>query len=544
MMDLLNSLRAELLKLARQSLAWGLAAIVIAITLGRGLLAPPDPTVAWTGLWGGGLMLGVAVVLAAATAGQEMAEGTWRALAARGVARWRLAAAPWLAVVLVCGVLLAGLEVLAVLVGVRAVLRWDELVRAWLCLWPAITLAMLLAVLARNAGLSLLVGVMLAGLEQMACIMLGGLAMLGETDGWWRVFGPYGLGGSIYRWSLTYNSTMWTYLADLKRMPSPNHLLAMALPRLPATAALVLAAYTVLAAGLAMLIVYRRDMVEVTAGPSRRVRQAGRAGRAPARHLAGTGRGPVVFRLAYAHVRVLSHTSLVKISAIVGLLFLLALWAMASALPDPGFLFRRQPGAGSPLALAATLLLLGPLAAVISILSVANDVGYGTRRAQLVRGVTRLQAAAGQSLALLAVLAVLAAGLLVAALAVSGWVSGELSVSGALVTLGAGLLLAGTYLGVAQVGAALGRSSLGPMVAGLGLLVADWATIIAASMDVAEPGRLGLTPLAFGLATGRPLVDFPGAALPLPPWAALALLGVAAIGSHALALVIAYRRDA
>jgi ABC-type transport system involved in multi-copper enzyme maturation permease subunit len=179
-------LRAEFLKLARRGLLWWLAAAAVGLTLLRGLAFPPDPATPWPGLWSAGLVTVVLAILAAITVGQEFDEGTFRALAARGIARWRPIVAPWLALVLVSAVLLVGLEGLAVVLGVRQALPWGDVLRAWLATWPVVSLVLLLAVVARNGGLPLIVSVLLLAAEQFAGILLGGMAALGEIDSWWQ----------------------------------------------------------------------------------------------------------------------------------------------------------------------------------------------------------------------------------------------------------------------------------------------------------------------------------------------------------------------
>jgi len=183
----------------------------------------------------------------------------------------------------------------------------------------------------------------------------------------------------------------------------------------------------------------------------------------------------------------------------------------------------------------------------MAILAISNEMSLGTRRATLARGVTRLQAMAGQTLAILAAVGSLLSAVLAAVLILGTLLGSPMPVGRALLVLAAGLLLGATYVGAAQVGAAATRSALGPIVAGLGFLVVDWLAILGPTMsrspDIARLGRYTLTILAYGLVTGRPLIDQPGAPAPLSPLPTLALLLAAALLSHAVAVVVAGRRD-
>jgi ABC-type transport system involved in multi-copper enzyme maturation permease subunit len=544
--------------MARRGLVWWLAAAVVAVTLIRGLVFPPDPDSWWPGVWSAGLVAIVTILLVAVSAGQELAEGTWRMLIARGVARWRLAAASWLAAVLVGGVLLLGVECLAVVLGVRHELPWAELLRAWLCLWPIVSLTMLLAVLGGNAGLPLILGSLIWGLEQATAMVLSSFAMLGEmgvVGTFWRIVALDGPIAALYRWSVSYNGALWAYQAQPLRMPAGLNVLALDSTRPPGIAGLILAAWTVAGAGLAILILYRREMGSDSPGSARAAlkrpvwagrREAARV-RRPALPIA-TGRGPAVIRVAYGYLLAIGRTSLVKMGAGTMALFVLALWAVARQSGNSDLLFRPMPGAAAPVALSASLLMVGLLAAVMAILAISNELSFGTRRATLARGVTRLQALAGQSLAILTVVGSLLALVLIAVLILGSTLGSPIPVGRALVVLAAGLLLGATYVGAAQVGAAATRSPLGPIVAGLGFLMVDWLAILGPTMsrspDLARLGRYSLTILAYGLVTGRPMIDQPGAPAPLAPLPTLALLLAAALLSYALAAVVAARRDA
>jgi len=545
-------LRAELLKGCRQPLVWWLAAALAAATFLRGLAFPPSSNTPRVGLWSPGLVTVAIIVLAAVTVGQEFSEGTFRGLVGRGLGRWQLLAVQWLVLALAGGALLVLIEGLAVLIGVRSQFRWDDLARAWLSLWPYISLIALLAVLANNGGLPLVVGVLVFALESFAGMLMGFALTLGELSSVWRVLSPDSLLRRLYELSLSYNSANWAYVAVPQRAPTPANLQILGMPHSAAYSAGVLGAFTLLGLGLAILIVNRRELTEIVAGPKRRSRHAQReriTGSRRARLPVWTGRGPVVIRRAYAHLSGLAHTSLVKIGAGTVVLFPLTLWAMAKAMNDTAFLSRSAGGGHAPLAVGACLLLVGPLAAVISTLAVGNELTLGTRRADLARGMTRLQAILASSLTLTLTVGLLLAWLMVLVLLLSAAVAGIYPFGSAVLTVVAGTLAAGTYVGIVQVGGALTGSSIGAMLAGLGFLLADWLVLIAPTLT-REPGFLqGLTRYsvvanAWALAGGGRMIDTAAMPQPLSRPAALMLLIGGILISHALAALIARRRDA
>ncbi len=545
-------LRAELLKGSRQPLVWWLVAALAATTLLRGLAFPPSPNTPRVGLWSPGLVTVAVIILAAVIVGQEFSEGTFRGLVSRGLGRWQLLAAQWLVLVLAGGVLLILVEGLAVLINLRSEFRWDYLARAWPALWPYISLIALLGVLARNGGLPLVVGVLVFALESFVGMLIGFTITLGELPGMWHVLGPDSLLVRLYELSLSYNGANWTYAAVPQQASSPVGFVLLAMPRSVAYSALVLGAYAVLGLSLAILIVYRRELAEVLPGRKGRPRHTERkqiekphVTRLPA----WTGRGPVVIRRAYAHLSGMTHTSLVKIGAGTVVLFPLTLWAMAKAMNDTAFLSRSTGGGHTPLAVGACLLLVGPLAAVISILAVGNELTLGTRRAELARGVTHLQAIVASSLALTLTVGLLLAWLMALVLLLSAAVAGIYPFGSAVLVILAGTLAAGTYVGIVQVGGALTGSSLGAMLAGLGFLLADWLALIAPTWT-REPGflqglaRYSVVANAWALAGGGRMIDTAAMPQPLSRPAALMLLIGGILISHALAILLARRRDA
>lgn len=549
-------LRAELLKGLRRPLVWWLAAALVAVTLLRGLAFPPAPNTPRVGLWSPGWVLVAVIILAAMIIGQEFSEGTFRGLVSRGLGRWQLLAAQWVVLVLAGGALLVLVEGLAVLIGLRPEFRWGDLARAWLALWPYISLIALLAVLARNGGLPLIVGLLVYGLESFVGTLLGFGITLGELTGMWRVLGPGSLLARLYGLGLSYNGANWTYAAVPQRAPTPANLQILSMPHSVAYSALVLGTFTLLGLGLASLIVYRCELVEVVSARKRRSIRAEhkriheRSKGPQSGHLPPwTGRGPVVVRRAYAHLSGMAHTSLVKIGAGIVVLFPLTLWALAKAMNDTAFLSRSTSGGHVPLVVGACLLLVGPLAAVISSLAVGNELTLGTRRADLARGITHLQAIVASSLALTLTVGLLLAWLMVLVLLLCAAMAGIYPFGSAALTVLAGTLAAATYVGVVQAGGALTGSSLGATLVGLGFLLVDWLALIAPTLT-SDPGllqslsRYSLTVNAWTLAGGGRMIDTAAAPQPLSwPVALLLLIGGVLI-CHALAIAIARRRDA
>jgi hypothetical protein len=131
----------------------------------------------------------------------------------------------------------------------------------------------------------------------------------------------------------------------------------------------------------------------------------------------------------------------------------------------------------------------------------------------------------------------------------SAAVAGIYPFGSAVLTVVAGTLAAGTYVGIVQVGGALTGSSIGAMLAGLGFLLADWLALIAPTLT-AEPGflqsltRYSVVANAWALAGGGRMIDTAAMPQPLSRPAALMLLIGGILISHALAVLIARRRDA
>jgi ABC-type transport system involved in multi-copper enzyme maturation permease subunit len=552
-------LRADLFKLARLALLrWLILALVVLVLL-RGVAWPPDPDLPWSGLWSVGLVTVALIMLTAVSVGLEFSEGTFRSLVSRGVPRWAFLLSKFVTLILVGGLLLGTIEGLATLLGVRPELRWAEVGRAWLGLWPYVAMIILLTVLARNGGLALVVGVIWIVLENLVAGLMGPFAMLPDLPQF-RFLAPGGTLGMVFRWSLSFNSTNWTYLAEWQRAPSGINLLLYSVPRSALSSALILAGLSLLGLGVSLWVVYRRDVTEVVEGEKGRFgfarlwsRPKARRGDVQRQRLpAWTGRGPLLVRLVRSHLFKAGRTSLVRIGLIVSLLLPLALWGSAKALKAAGFedaLFGVGPEGGSPLAIAILLMVVGPLATVIASLAVGNDLSLGTRRAELTRGVTRLETIVAQSLALVLTVGVLFALLMVVVLALSAEATGTLPIGSAVLAVLVAVLAAGAYVGVVQIGGALTRSPLGAMLFGIGFLVVDWFGILNPTLVMDDPGlllelgRYAVFANTFALANRGQIVgvDFAWPHLNVP--AASLLLLAYVVGAHALAVLIAHRRD-
>ncbi len=308
--------------------------------------------------------------------------------------------------------------------------------------------------------------------------------------------------GELFQWSLAFAASNWTYLAECAastRCRSTSCcwqcLVLFSIP------SLFWQAIRLLGLGLSILVVYRRDVTEVVQGARWRLGFAKRRAR-PERGDARprpdtlpmwTGKGPVLVRLVRAHTFKTGRTSLVKIGAVVSLLFPLTLWLVARGLKATGFqdvLFSAGLEGGPPMAVSISLLLVGPLATVVGILAVSNELSLGTRRAELTRGVTRLQTIVAQSLALMLVLGAVLTFLMVVTLSIGAIVAGTWPLGDAALTVAVGTLATGAYIGAAQVGGALTRSPAGGDGFGLGFLLADWLAILAPTLMIEDPGPL------------------------------------------------------
>lgn len=549
-------LRADLLKLARHPLTRWLVVGLLALAVLRGLVLPPSPDLPWVGLWSFQLVAVALIALTAILAGMEFSEDTFRSLVSRGVPRWGLLLSKAAALALTGGVLLLGTEGLATLLGVRSEWRWDDLARAWLSLWPYVSLTLLLTVLARNGGLALVVGVLWLPLEQFAGMVMAPMAEISSFSEGLRFLSPDGLLGSLYRWSLSYHGANLTYGGEGLRTPFPASLLILDAPSPVLTSALVLAGYVLLGLGLSLLVVHCRDVTEVIQDEKRFLgflRPAGRRRVASSRRPLWTGSGPVLVRLAWANLYRLRRTALPKIGLLVCLLFPLALWGVARLLAAAHFedlIFSPTPASSTPLAIGVSLLIVGPLATVLGILAVSNELSLGTRRVEWARGVTRLQTIAAQSLALMLAVGALFAFMMAVTLVIGASVSGAWPLGSAALAVGVAMLATGAYVGAAQVGGALTRSPLGAMGFGLVFLLVDWIAILLPTLMIDEPGqllnlgRLGVFANTFGLASGGQIVgvgmDWQHLAAPA---AVLVLVGYALV-THALAAAFAAWRDA
>lgn len=553
-------LRADLLKLARHSLPRSLAILLLVLVLLRGLVWPPVPNVPWVGLWSHTLIAVALVMLTAVTVGTEFSEDTFRSLVGRGVPRGCLLFSKFASLVLIGGVLLVVFEGLATLLGIRPELHWGDLGRAWLSLWPYVSLTMLLTVLARNGGPPLVFGVLMIALEQFSAMWMSGMTMLADLPEF-RFLTHRGFAGELFQWTLSFHSTNWTYLAESQRAPMPTNVLLWAMPHSAAWSAAILAAYTLFGLGLSILVVYRRDATEVVEGKGgwlgflRRGARRGQARHQTQRDALPrwTGRGSILVRLARGHLFRAGRTPLLKIGFVVSLIFPLTLWGIATLLGAAGFeelLFVSEFEGGSPLAIAVSLLLVGPLATVMSILAIGNELSLGTRRAELTRGATRTQTILAQSLALMLTVGGMVALVMAIVVIMGAWTTGIWPVGSAALAVLVATLATGAYVGCAQVGGALTRSPLGATLFGLLFLVVDWMAILTPTLMMENPGfllelgRYAVFANTFSLASKGHIigVDFAWQHLN-PPGAILLLFGYIVAG-HVLAAFIANRRDA
>ncbi len=553
-------LRADLLKLARHSLVRWVAVILLVLVLLRGLVWPPAPDVPWVGLWSHTLIVTALAMLTAVTVGTEFSEDTFRSLVGRGVPRGWLLISKFVSLLLIGGVLLVVIEGLATLLGVRPELNWGDLGRAWLTLWPYASLIMLLTVLARSGGPALVLGVLMIALEQFSAMLMSGMVMLAELPEF-RFLTHQGFAGELFQWSLSFNSTNWTYLAQSQRAPMPTNVLLGAMPHSVAWSAVILAAHTLFGLGLSILVVYRRDVTEVVQGKggwlgfARRGTRRDQAHRQTQRDTLPrwTGRGPILVRLIRGHLFRAGRTPLLRIGFLVSLMFPLTLWGIDILLGAAGFeesLFVPHSEGGSPLSITISLLLVGPLATVLAILAIGNELSLGTRRAELTRGTTRMQTILAQSLALMLAVGGMFALVMTTVVVIGASTTGDWPIGSAALTVLVAALATGTYVGAAQVGGALTRSPLGATLFGMFFLVTDWMAILAPSLMLEDPGPLlGLGRYAvfantFALAGKGDFVAIDLAWQHLsPPGAILLLLGYVVIG-HAFATFIANRRDA
>jgi hypothetical protein len=313
--------------------------------------------------------------------------------------------------------------------------------------------------------------------------------------------------------------------------------------------------------GLSVLIVYRRDVTEVAQGKKGQralLRHRARPERGHAlprreRLPRWTGSGPILLRLVRTHLFKMNRTALLKISLAVSLLFPLVLWGIAKALSSAGFqdmIYGSGPDGGSPLVMSVSLLVVSPLATVIGALAVSSELTLGTRRAELTRAVTRLQTIAGQSLALVLAIGAMFAIAMLVTLVLGVEMGGTWQLSSAAQVVLIASLAAGVYVGVVQIGGALTRSPLGATAFGLGFLLADWFAILTPPSTTDGPGvaqNLGRYTVVANMFAIASHGEIAGVGIQWQsfgvPTAFLLLVGYA-VGSHALAVLIARWRDA
>jgi hypothetical protein len=417
---------------------------------------------------------------------------------------------------------------------------------------------MLLSVVARSGGLSMVLGMMLLLAESSYAAFVGPIVQLADLSGFPSFLRPFTGGwiAALYQQSWSFNAANWTYLTQWRRAPVTFGLILLSKPRPAVTSALVLVAFTVVGLGLSLVIAGRRELSPAVGGRSvfrpwagGSAAEQGRVGWQHRRLPRWTGRGPAVLRLTYAHLWHLRRTSLIKIGLVVGLLFPLTLVMFALIMDDPRFLFEPMVPGGPPVAVSASVFPVAPLAVVLACLAVSNELSFGTRRAALARGVTRLVAVVAESLAMIVLAAAILTWLMAACAAIGAAFGAVLPAKAAILAIGVGTLGVAVYAGAVQVGAALSRSTVGTLLAGLGLLVVDWVVFLAPT-TTADPGpamealRYTVSGLVFGVVSGQPsLVPTPGASA-VPVWTAIGLLTGVAVATHGAAVFFSWWRDA
>ena len=168
----------------------------------------------------------------------------------------------------------------------------------------------------------------------------------------------------------------------------------------------------------------------------------------------------------------------------------------------------------------------------------------------MTRAVTRLQTIAGQSLALVLIIGALYAIVMAVTLVLGAETSGTWHLGSAILAVLIASLAAGTYVGVVQIGGALTRSPLGAMAFGLAFLLADWFGILTPTLMIDNPGvlldlgRYAVFANMFAISSRGEIIgvgiEWQSHGAP----AAVLLLAGYALGSHALAVLIARWRDA
>jgi ABC-2 type transport system permease protein len=227
------------------------------------------------------------ILLATLTVGQEFAWGTARTTLARGPGRMRLLLAKFVALTAVAAFYLLVLWIVCGIIGIFTTRSLDGgvdwsffdvaflgqesvvLARTWLIVCPVVALAMLLAVWARNPGLSLSLAELAYGFDFLATISFGGvlglyLAALVEAGIDPRETGV-GIMGRLPALLPHYNSAIVLHWGQPGKLAEMDRALLFSaevlnLPRDPWRSLILLMGYGVVALGLALWIFRRKDV--------------------------------------------------------------------------------------------------------------------------------------------------------------------------------------------------------------------------------------------------------------------------------------------
>jgi ABC-type transport system involved in multi-copper enzyme maturation permease subunit len=210
------------------------------------------------------------IIFTAVIGSEDFGRRTLHPILARGVRRSTYLLARCLAVWLAYGAGLAAIAILAVLSGLAIHSRVAsealtfsgtgaallQVVRAWLAGLPFITLTLIWAVLARNAGPALGVGIGLHFLEYFCAFMLPAFTL---------ALSEVGTMPRLALWALRLFSLSPNYNAEMLLNWGPSMLLERVSKYLlvtdPWMSTLLLAVYTLLSLGLAIWSLSRRDVV-------------------------------------------------------------------------------------------------------------------------------------------------------------------------------------------------------------------------------------------------------------------------------------------
>lgn len=227
------------------------------------------------------------ILLAAMSVGQEFAWGTVRTALARGPGRARLLMARFIALTTVAAFYLLVLWIACGIIGVLTTrgldggVSWSflsgaflaqemaALARTWAIVCPVVAWATLLAVWARNPGLSLSLAELAYGLDFLAIISFGGLlgiyfTALAEAGRDPREVSA-GILGLLLTWLPHYNSAIVLHWGQPGKLSELDRAMlsaaeALNLPRDPWRSVVLLLGYGVVALLLALWLFRRKDV--------------------------------------------------------------------------------------------------------------------------------------------------------------------------------------------------------------------------------------------------------------------------------------------